>query len=156
MQAPVEERGLQGQRGGVRRLRLGQPQGRVDVVREGLGDGPEDQADAHTGLKQHREPREVAELGPVVELAKPDLAVAGQGQPDGEGEKESRHEHVEPAEVVCDVAYDRRERAAEGVRKEHPGQNERRRDGDRDVEYDAELLYLLVPRSGLGCLSLLL
>jgi hypothetical protein len=48
-------------------------------VREGLGDSPEDQADAHAGLEQHREPREVAELWPVLGLAKPDLAVAGQG-----------------------------------------------------------------------------
>ena len=60
--------------------------------------------------------------------------------------------------LVRDVANDRRERAAEGVRKEHAGQDEHRRDGDRYIEYRPELLYLpgLAPRPVLGCVPLLL
>jgi hypothetical protein len=48
-------------------------------VRNGLGNGPEDEADAHPGLEEHREPREAAEFGFFVRLAKPYLAVAGKG-----------------------------------------------------------------------------
>jgi hypothetical protein len=129
-------------------------EGRIGVVRDGLGDGPENQADAHPSLEEHREPREAAELGSVVRLAEPDLAVAGKGQPDGEAQKEARHEHVQPAEIVRDPTHHRRKRAAKGVGEEHAGQDKYRRDGDRDVEHRPELLYLL--SLGPRCLSLLL
>jgi hypothetical protein len=94
------------------------------------------------------------ELGSVVRLAKPDLAIAGKSQPDGEAQKEARHEHVQPAEIVRDPTHHRRKRAAKGVGEEHAGQDKYRRDGDRDVEHRPKLLYLL--SLGPRCLSLLL
>ena len=61
---------------------------------------------------------------------------------------------VQPTETRSDPAHHRRERAAEGLRKVHAGQNELRRDADGYVEYRPELLYLL--SLGPRCLSSLL
>src|SRR3712207_3736277 len=100
----MEERGLQGQVGGLRCARPRQTEGRVVVVENGLGNTPEDEADAHPRLEEHGEPSEVAELGFVVRGAELDLAVAGKGQVDDEDEEEGGYEHVHPTETLGDPA----------------------------------------------------
>src|SRR3712207_7373300 len=47
------------------RAGAGQPEGRIAVVRQRLGDAPEDEGGPHPSLEHHREPREAAELGPL-------------------------------------------------------------------------------------------
>src|SRR5919112_58160 len=119
-----------------------------------LGDAPEHEADAHPSLEEHREPREVAELGFVARLAELDLAVAGEGQVDDEDEEERRYEHVHPAETTGDPAHDRREHAAEGIQGEHAPQTERRGDGDRDPKHGPKPLTSIALGPGLLRLSL--
>src|SRR3712207_9097419 len=46
-----------------------------DIVREWLRDPEEHQPDAHAGAEHHRDPRDGAELGPLVVAAQRDPAV---------------------------------------------------------------------------------
>ena len=84
VQPPVEERVLHGQLGRRRSVRLRLVEGRVGVVRHGLGDAPEHEGEPHPRLEEHSDLREPAKLGLLALLAQADLAVPAEGQPDDE------------------------------------------------------------------------
>ena len=80
VQRPMEVRVLYPQLGRLRGGRLRHAEGRGAVMREGLGNAPEDEGWPHPGLEHHGEPRERAELGPLTLLAQPELPVTAEGQ----------------------------------------------------------------------------
>ena len=77
---------------------------RTREVRHRLGHAEVHEPDAHTGRKQHGEPRPRAELWPTVVRPQPDLAVAGEQESYRKDQEKAHADNVEPAEVRCDKA----------------------------------------------------
>src|ERR671916_2527609 len=85
---------------GRRCARSGHAVGRFNPeVVDGLGNRPEDETDPHPRLKEHRKPREAAELRLVVVLAELDAPEPTEGQIEREDEEGGRRDQVEPPEV---------------------------------------------------------
>ena len=104
------------------------------VVRERLGDAPVDEADAHPGGEQHREPHGQAEERGLLVLAEHDVAEPAQAHPQREDDEARDHDHVVPAEGADDVGLERVQNRRDGVREEHREQDEDQDDPRRRVE----------------------
>ncbi len=100
MQPPVKHGGAHrllrgGRRVGFDRERCLVPAG---VIRRGLGDTPEHQADAHARRKQHGEPGNGTEIGCRSLAAQPDLANRQKDQRETEDHENVATEHEQPVE----------------------------------------------------------
>ncbi len=136
MQPPVEEGVAHGGARGLGRLR-GDAGRRQPVVRDRLRHTPEHQADAHARREEHREPCRGGELGFLVLVAQLQVAVAAQGQEEGQHDQCQHHPQVQPPEIPRDV---RQQRAEEGAKAgggrqppEHHGRDQPGRDGELEV-----------------------
>src|SRR5918998_8849 len=88
---------------GRRCARSGHAVGRFNPeVVDGLGNRPEDETDPDPRLKEHRKPREAAELRLVVVPAELDMAESAEGKVEREDQKDGRRDQVEPPEVGDD------------------------------------------------------
>ena len=79
VQTPVQKRDVHGER--RRRGRARRAGRRIGVMRDRLGNGPEQHTNPHAGAKQHREPREVAIPWPLVFAAQTDAAIPADAKP---------------------------------------------------------------------------
>ena len=87
-------------------------------------------------VEEHREPRERAELRPVVLLADLEPPVPAEREEDDEEQEEVPGQQVEPAEVRDDPVEERLGHRAEVLRCDHTPENERERERRRDPEHD--------------------
>ncbi|MNI18468.1 hypothetical protein D3C73_718800 [compost metagenome] len=100
VQAPVEQRDAHRQ--GCRLVRQALGERVVGVVQHGLGDRPENQANAHPGAEQHGNPRGEAELGPVMFGAQFEIAETADGDIKQQTEYATDQGEVIPLEVMQD------------------------------------------------------
>ncbi|MNN40148.1 hypothetical protein D3C81_1542100 [compost metagenome] len=94
----------QGDAHGDARRFVGQALGKrvVGVVQHGLGNRPEDQADAHAGAEQHGDPGREAELWHILVGAQLEVAKAADGNISQHPKYSTDQRDVVPLEVVQD------------------------------------------------------
>ena len=128
VQGPVEERGGHGDVQRLRRPGGDRARRRAGEVRERLGDAVEHQPDAHARAEHHRDPRDRAELGPLVVGAERDLPVTAERHPEREHHETARDQDERPSASGDDGGQHGGRDARQRVRsKRRPRRRTRRR-----------------------------
>ena len=129
MEPPVEDRYLHSVARRLDGAGLG-PERSGREVGQRLGGSVEDEADAHAGREEHRNPREIAVLGAGILGAEAHFAEAAASDEEAEGDEDVHRKQIAPAVVFCKAAVERLGERAEAVRgNEAPGD-----DGDGNHE----------------------
>ncbi len=99
----------------------------------------EQQADAHSGTEEHREPGEVAVRRLLIILAQPHLPVAAKHQPQHEDQEDADRQCVEPAKLrddeVLHIGKRNADRFVEHGARDHEQEDERG-GGEENVRVD--------------------
>jgi hypothetical protein len=135
--SPVEERVLEGTDRGVLRAGLGEAVRRGREVADRLGDAVADQADAHDGGDDHRQPGQGAEFGSVVGAAEDDGAEAAEGEPHQQDDAAEGDGEVDPPEVLRQPVHGTGQGVVEAVRGDRRPGDEGDDEGDGDPEHRA-------------------
>ena len=104
-------------------------------MRDRFGDAVGDQADAHDRAEDHREPGERRELGPLVVLAEPDVAVRAERQEHQEDQDAQGHHEIGPAERGCQPVQRTVRHRGQVVGEQHGPRDEQGRDAHRRPEH---------------------